>query len=108
MRRFTPAQLQSYMTDNTAPPLLIDVREPWEFQTCHLAGSRLIPMRQIPLAVEAEELDPDLEIVVICHHGIRSRQVAYYLEQQGFDKVINLEGGVEAWASEIDPAMPRY
>jgi rhodanese-related sulfurtransferase len=108
MRRFTPAQLQTYLADNTAPPVLIDVREPWEFQTCHLAGSRLIPMRQIPLAVEAEELDPDLEIVVICHHGIRSRQVAYYLEQQGFDKVINLEGGVEAWASEIDPAMPRY
>jgi len=108
MRRFTPAQLQTHLAENTASALLIDVREPWEFQICHLAGSRLIPMRQIPLAVEAEELDPDLEIVVICHHGIRSRQVAYYLEQQGFDKVINLEGGVEAWANDIDPAMPRY
>ena len=108
MRRFTPKDLQAYLADCPTPPLLLDVREPWEFQTCHLTDSRLVPMRQIPLAVEAEELDPDQEIVVICHHGIRSRQVAYYLEQQGFDKVINLEGGVEAWANEIDPTMPRY
>ena len=108
MRRFKPRDLQAYLADNPAPPLLLDVREPWEFQICQLQGSRLLPMRQIPLAVEAEELDPEQEIVVICHHGIRSRQVAYYLEQQGFDKVINLEGGVEAWAEDIDPAMPRY
>lgn len=108
MRRFSPRDLQAYLADNPTPPLLLDVREPWEYQICQMSGSQLIPMRQIPLAVEAEELDPDQEIVVICHHGIRSRQVAYYLEQQGFDKVINLEGGVEAWAEEIDPAMPRY
>lgn len=108
MRRFTPKDLQAYLAEQPEPPLLLDVRELWEFETCRLEGSQLIPMRQVPDAVQAEELDPNQEIVVICHHGIRSRQVAYYLEHQGFDKVINLEGGVEAWANEIDPTMPRY
>ncbi len=87
-------------------PFLLDVREPWEFEKCHLAGSELVPMRQIPMA--AEDLDPEKETVVICHHGIRSRQVAFYLEQQGFKNVINLEGGVEAWAQDVDPTMNQY
>jgi rhodanese-related sulfurtransferase len=108
MRRFTPVELQAYLAQNAKPPLLLDVREPWEYHICQLSGSQLIPMREIPQAVEDGDLDPAQEIVAICHHGIRSRQVAYYLEQQGFDKVINLEGGVEAWANEIDPAMPHY
>jgi rhodanese-related sulfurtransferase len=108
MRRFTPRDLQAYLAKGEASPLLLDVREPWEYQTCHLQSSQLIPMREIPHAVENGDLNPEQEIVVICHHGIRSRQVAYYLEHQGFDKVINLEGGVEAWADQIDPAMPRY
>ena len=108
MRRFTPTELQNYLAETNAAPLLLDVREAWEFQICQLQGSQLIPMRDIPQAVEGGDLDPAQEIVAICHHGIRSRQVAYYLEQQGFDKVINLEGGVEAWASDVDPTMPRY
>jgi len=108
MRRFTPRDLHDYLASPDSAPLLLDVREPWEYQTCHLSGSQLIPMREIPHAVEKGELDPAREVVVICHHGIRSRQVAYYLEHQGFDKVINLEGGVAAWADQVDPAMPRY
>lgn len=88
--------------------MLLDVREPWEFDRCHIAGSELIPMQQIPTAVEQARLDPAREIVVICHHGIRSRQVAYYLEHFGFTKLINLEGGVEAWAQDVDPTMERY
>ena len=108
MRRFSPRDLQAYLASEEASPLLLDVREAWEFQTCHLEGSQLIPMREIPQAVENGDLNPAQEIVVICHHGIRSRQVAYYLEHQGFDKVINLEGGVEAWADQIDPTMARY
>lgn len=63
-------------------------------------------MREVPSALE--QLDPRQEIVLICHHGIRSRQVGFYLEQNGFEKVINLEGGVEAWAQDIDPNMARY
>lgn len=106
MRRFTPKELRAYLEKATSPPLLLDVREPWEFQYCHIEGSELIPMREIPAA--ATQLGPAQEIVVICHHGIRSRQVAYYLEQAGFTNLINLEGGVEAWAQDVDLTMKRY
>lgn len=108
MQRFTPKQLVDYLQRNDKPPLLLDVREPWEFARCHIAGSELIPMQQIPRAVEQAQLGRQREIVVICHHGIRSRQVAYYLENQGFTKLINLEGGIEAWAEDVDPTMERY
>lgn len=85
---------------------LLDVREEWEFSICQIEGSRNVPMAQIPAAVQ--ELDPGSPTVVICHHGTRSAQVADYLERCGFDKVINLEGGIDAWAREIDPSMPTY
>ena len=106
MRRFTAKDLSEYLQNCDSPPFLLDVREPWEYEKCHLDGSELIPMRQIPMA--AEDLDPEKETVVICHHGIRSRQVGFYLEQQGFKNVINLEGGVEAWAQDVDPTMNQY
>lgn len=86
--------------------MLLDVREPWEFETCAIEGAQLTPMREIPDA--CEELDREREIVLICHHGIRSRQVGYYMEQMGFTNLINLSGGVDAWALEVDPHMPRY
>ena len=85
-------------------PLLLDVREPWEYRIVHLEGSTLVPMRQIPQ--QAEALDPDRETVVICHHGIRSRQVARFLESRGFSNVINLAGGIDAWARNTDPELP--
>ena len=110
MRHFTAAELQAYLQaaseEKTPPPLLLDVRETWEFEHCHLAHSKLVPMRQIP--DYATQLDPEQETVVICHHGIRSRQVAQYLESLGFTNLINLTGGVEAWANDIDPEMKRY
>jgi len=87
-------------------PLLLDVREPWEYDICHLRGSELVPMRQIPQW--AEQADKRQTTVVICHHGIRSRQVAMYLEHLGFKDVINLAGGVEAWAREVDTRMATY
>jgi rhodanese-related sulfurtransferase len=93
--------------DNDQPsPLLLDVREPWEFDICRIEGSRLIPMRQIHAAVE--QLDRDQHTVVICHHGVRSRQVCFYLMRMGFNNVVNLIGGVEAWAHEVDSNMPTY
>jgi rhodanese-related sulfurtransferase len=104
MRQMTAGELHGYL--QTHSPTLIDVREPWEFEHCRIPGSRSIPMRQIPQAVAG--LDPDQEIVLICHHGIRSLQVAYFLEHAGFAKLINLRGGVAAWAEEVDPAMPVY
>ncbi len=85
---------------------LLDVREHWEFELAHVDGSVHIPMGEIPL--RAAELDPARPLAVICHHGMRSLQVALFLEQQGFARVMNVEGGIDAWARELDPEMPRY
>jgi rhodanese-related sulfurtransferase len=87
-------------------PLLLDVRQPWEYEICRIENSQLIPMSQIPAAVE--ELDKERETVVICHHGIRSRSVGRYLEQAGFRNIINLSGGVAQWASTVDKDMATY
>lgn len=102
----TPLQLQETLARADPPPLLLDVREPWEERVCRIDGSVLVPMRRIPEAVR--ELDPEQETVVICHHGVRSYQVAYFLEHSGFKDVINLSGGVAAWARDVDPDMPTY
>ena len=106
MRELNAADLRDYLAATTTDPLLLDVREPWEFRTCQIEGSQLIPMGQIPAAMNA--LDPERETVVICHHGIRSRQVAMYLDYQGFSAVINLAGGVDAWARDVDRQMATY
>ena len=89
-----------------ARPLLVDVREPWEFEICHIADSINIPMSQA--VQQLDRFDRADEIVVICHHGIRSRQVIHYLEQREIENLVNLDGGVDAWAREVDPDMPVY
>jgi rhodanese-related sulfurtransferase len=86
-------------------PFILDVREPWEVALARLDGAINVPMGDVPARLC--ELDPDGEIVVFCHHGIRSAQVAAYLAHQGFDRVRNLTGGIDAF-SAIDPAVPRY
>jgi len=85
---------------------LIDVREPHEYDFCHISGSRLIPIRQIPNHVN--EFNPDEEYVFYCHVGERSGWAVNFLRQLGFKKVRNLQGGVDTWAIEVDPTMPRY
>lgn len=106
MRELTTDECQAYLQQTGAAPLLLDVREPWEYRLVHLEGSRLIPMREIPQALDT--LDPDQETIVICHHGIRSRQVALFLEHHGFSNVVNLRGGLDAWARDTDPQMATY
>ncbi len=106
MRELTPVECKTYLENSTEKPLLLDVREPWEYRIVSLEGSTLIPMRDIPAA--AENLDPAQAIIVICHHGIRSRHVAHYLENRGFSRVINLHGGVDAWARELDTRLSTY
>jgi rhodanese-related sulfurtransferase len=106
MLNITPNALAERLAAAGEGPLLLDVREPWELALCRIEGSQSIPMQQIPSA--AAQLDPDRETVVICHHGIRSYQVARYLEQRGFSRVINLVGGVAAWARDQDPTMAVY
>jgi rhodanese-related sulfurtransferase len=107
MKQITPAQLAAWVADESrARPQLLDVREPWEFETCSIAGSVHVPMGDI--AARTDEIDAKRDVVVICHHGGRSLQVAIFLEQNGFSKVHNLAGGVDAWAKSVDPAMPVY
>jgi len=86
--------------------LLLDVREPWETALCLIEGSLTIPMGQIP--DHTLELPQDCPIVVICHHGMRSAHITLWLRRHGFDQVVNLTGGVDAWAREIDPALALY
>ena len=107
MQQIQPAELKAWLDDpQREPPFLLDVREVWEFERCHIHGAQLVPMRSVPeqLAV----LDPQRETVVICHHGVRSYHVARFLEHNGFNRVINLSGGVDAWAREVDRTMPLY
>jgi rhodanese-related sulfurtransferase len=106
MREFDPAELKAYLESCEAPPFLLDVRQQWEYDVCRIEGSELIPMGQIQQRVA--ELDPAQETVVICHHGIRSRAVARYLDQMGFARVINLKGGVDKWAKSVDKSMATY
>lgn len=107
MQSITPTELSKYLSDsNQEKPLLLDVREPWEFEICHIEGSQLIPMNSIP--EKFSELETEKPIICICHHGMRSWQVASFLESKGFTQVINLTGGVEAWAREVDKSMQTY
>jgi rhodanese-related sulfurtransferase len=93
--------------DASAELTVLDVREPWEYDAAHIAGSTLIPMDQIPARVN-QELDPDNHIVVICHHGVRSANVAAWMIQQGFERVQSLRGGIDQWSREVDPTVPIY
>lgn len=105
MKELSPLQVQNYLKQQHQA-LVLDVREPWEWEKCHLAGSKLLPMGQI--LAQIETLDKTQPTVVVCHHGIRSRQVARYLESVGFETMINLAGGLDAWAKELDPTMAQY
>ena len=87
-------------------PVLLDVREPWEFSICKIEGSINISMSNTEKLIN--ELNTDDEIIAICHHGMRSFQVCNYLEENGFDRVSNLDGGIDAWAKTIDQDMEQY
>ncbi len=87
--------------------ILLDVREPWEFATAQIAGSKPVPMGEIPSRV-FQELDPEAHIVTVCHSGVRSLNVAVWMRNQGFDKVQSLSGGIDSWSREVDPTVPRY
>jgi rhodanese-related sulfurtransferase len=107
MREIDPSQLRAWLDDpNRDKPLLLDVREPWEYEKARIEGSRLVPMRELPARVA--EIGEDKEVVAICHHGGRSMQVAIFLERQGFRRVHNLMGGIDAWSRTVDPSVPTY
>ncbi|MBQ0725315.1 MAG: rhodanese [Cycloclasticus sp.] len=106
MQQISATQLHTLIDNADKPLLLLDVREVNEFDYCHIEGSLLMPMQSIPQRLA--DLPKDKAIVTICHHGMRSQQVAQFLLQNGFTDIINLTGGVNAWAAEVDNAMPRY
>ena len=107
MQEITAADLSAWLADPARPqPFLLDVREPWEVEICRLPDSVNLPMNLIPL--RQAELPDDRPIVAICHHGVRSYQVALWLEHTGFDTPLSLAGGVDAWSASVDPALPRY
>lgn len=105
VERLTPRALRAKL-DGGEELVLLDVREPEEFALCRIEGSVLIPLGD--LGARASELDPDAATVCICHHGIRSAHAAAALVRAGFTRVANLSGGVEAWANDVEPSMPRY
>ena len=105
MDEITPQDLKRRL-DAREAPLLLDVREDWETKLCRLPNAVHIPIEEIES--RTEELDPDSEIVVYCHAGVRSAAVAEYLRSLGFPRVRNLTGGVDAWARTIDAGMRRY
>ena len=107
MKSISATELSAWLADaGREKPLLLDVREPWEHERASIAGARLVPMREVPARLA--EIDPGKDVVAICHHGGRSAQVAVFLEKNGYGKVHNLVGGIDAWSRTVDPAVPTY
>jgi adenylyltransferase/sulfurtransferase len=104
MTDISPQDLKAKL-DRHDPLVLLDVREDWETALCRLENATHIPIEEIEF--RTTELDPADEIVVYCHHGVRSAAVANFLRQQGF-RAVNLAGGLDSWASSIDRTMKRY
>jgi len=106
IRQITAKELKASLDSGASNDVLLDVREPWEFFTCHLENSTHIPMGKLWHGYQ--QLDATRRIVVICHHGVRSERVCVYLAQHGYSQVVNLQGGLHAWSREVDPDMPTY
>ena len=104
IQAISPLDLQQQLTEPSADYFLLDVREVFEYEIAHIAGSHLIPMNQI--ADRMDEIERK-KIIAICHHGMRSAQVAHFLDEQGFT-VFNLTGGIDAWAKSCDANMSLY
>ena len=105
MSEITPQALKARL-DKPGAPLLLDVRQDWETQLCRLPNAVHIPIEEIEM--RRDELNPEDDIVIYCHQGVRSAAVAEYLRSLGFKSVQNLSGGLDLWARTVDPAMRRY
>jgi adenylyltransferase/sulfurtransferase len=101
----SPKELKKSL-DNGDKLVLIDVREEWEYSLAKVDGSILIPLGTLPQSLA--QLNRDSEIIAICHHGMRSADATNFLLQQGFQKVKNLVGGIDAWSTQVDGTVPRY
>ncbi|MEO1889474.1 MAG: rhodanese-like domain-containing protein [Cycloclasticus sp.] len=106
MEQITATELKARIDGANATPFLLDVREQNEVDFCQIPGSHHMAIQSIPNRLA--DLPKDEVIVTICHHGMRSQQVAQFLLQNGFTDIINLHGGVHAWAADVDNTMPTY
>ncbi|UZG43201.1 rhodanese-like domain-containing protein [Caldimonas thermodepolymerans] len=113
LRQLTAHEVRDLLAATAAgddAPQLLDVREPWEVAVAAIDPGRAtalhIPMQEIPARLS--EIDPERTVVCVCHHGMRSLHVAHYLARQGYDDVVNLHGGIDAWSQQVDPGVPRY
>ena len=102
----TPEEVKAKL-DQGEEFTLLDVREPWEFETAHMDEAKLLPMGDVPSRAH-QELDPEAHIVVVCHHGVRSMNVTAWLRQQGFEKAQSMQGGIDAWSRRVDRNVPVY
>ncbi len=102
----TPEEVKAKLAAGDAFTLL-DVREPWEFETSQIAGATLMSMGDVPTRAH-QELDPEEHVVVFCHHGVRSMNVTAWLRQQGFEKAQSMRGGIDAWSRRVDESVPVY
>ena len=103
--QYSPEQLRQRLEEDSQP-FLLDVREPHEFAYARIAGSVLIPLQQLP--ARFSEVPADREVVVICHHGMRSQQACHFLQHSGYENLVNLKGGIDAWSVICDASVPRY
>ena len=103
----TPREL-AHQIENGHSLRLIDVRQPWENALAKLPGSVLIPLNELPARAKEIPAEPDILIVVYCHHGVRSLSGAAYLLRLGHVNVRSLAGGIDAWSCDVDPSLPRY
>jgi rhodanese-related sulfurtransferase len=105
-----PSELNDWIRSQSGTPLVLDVREAWELQTASVKADGFellaIPMMDIPARLA--EVPRDRPVACLCHHGGRSQRVAGFLEQQGYTKVANIAGGIDAWSQERDPTVARY
>ena len=100
----TPKEFKDYLEDDEVT--LVDVREQWEFDICQIKGAILMPMGEI--AKSYVNLNKESKIALYCHSGIRSMHVADFLSSQGFQSLVNLQGGIDAWTQDIDTTLERY
>ena len=105
-KEITPPELARRIREDAGAFQLIDVREPIEHELARIEGAHLLPLSRFQEWAGA--LLPEQEIVFMCHHGIRSAQVCAFFSRQGFTKLYNLDGGIDAWSREVDPDVPLY
>ena len=101
----SPRELAARMKQPDSP-LLVDVREPSEAALARIEGALLIPLKTLPQHLD--ELDKTREIVLCCHHGVRSLMALGFMKRAGFSKLLNLKGGIAAWSRDVDPKVPHY